>query len=120
MMDHFSQLENSSPEWQEAANGHVHSCVFVPGLWRDLSGDISSAAGCLEAAGLVLSHNATYDGEGEAHKQPGTQQKEHCGGWQSLSGATPPVDWVHYTPCQEQRSCGIEWRSNIRPGIIFN
>lgn len=86
----------------------MHSRVFVPRLRGDLPGDVASAAGRLEAAGSVLSHDAADDGEREAHQHPGTQQEEHSGGRQSLSGAAPPVDRVHYTPCQEQRSCGNE------------
>lgn len=101
-------LERSSPERQEAADGHVHSRVFVPGLCRDLPGNVASAAGRLEAASPVLSHDAADDSEREAHQHPGTQQEEHGGGRQSLSGAAPPVDRVHYTPCKEERSCGNE------------
>ncbi len=102
----FNLLCCSSPEWQEAADGHVHSRVFVPGLCGDLPGDVASAAGRLEAAGSVLSHDTSNDGEREAHQHPGAQQEEHGGGRQSLSGATPPVNRVHYAPCQEERSCG--------------
>lgn len=82
--------------------------VFVPGLRRDLPGDVAGAARRLEAAGPVLSHDPADDGEGEAHQHPGTQQEEHGGGRQSLSGAAPPVDGVHNAPCKEQRSCGDE------------
>ena len=83
----------------------MHSCVFVPRLCGDLPGDVASAAGSLEATGSVLSHDATDDGERESHQHPGTQQEEHSGGRQCLGGATPPVDGVHYAPCEEQRSC---------------
>ena len=86
----------------------MHSCVFVPRLCGDLSGDVAGAAGCLEVAGSVLPHDASDDCEGEAHQHPGTQQEEHGGGRQSLSGAAPPVDGVHDAPRQEQRSCGVE------------
>lgn len=102
----LNSYSSNSPEWQEAADGHVHGCVLVPGLRGDLSRDVASAAGRLEVAGSVLSHDASDDGEGEAHQHPGTQQEEHGGGRQSLSGAAPPVDRVHHTPGQEQRSCG--------------
>lgn len=84
----------------------MHNGVFVPGLCGNLSGDVASAAGSLETAGSVLSHDATNDGEREAHQHPGTQQEEHRGGRQSLSGTAPPVDRVHNAPRQEQRSCG--------------
>lgn len=80
--------------------------VFVPGLRGDLPGDVTSAARRLEAAGPVLSHNPADDGEGEANQNPGTQQEEHCGGRQSLSGAAPPVDGVHHAPGEEKGSCG--------------
>lgn len=104
----FSTHKDISPEWQESADGHVYSRVFVPGLCRDLPGDVASAAWRLEAAGSVLSHNAADDSEWKAHQHPGTQNEEHSGGRQSLSGAAPPVDRVNNTPCQEQRSCGNE------------
>ncbi|XP_069007210.1 phosphoenolpyruvate carboxykinase [GTP], mitochondrial-like [Embiotoca jacksoni] len=82
----------------EAADGHVYDRVFVPGLCGNLPGDVTRAARRLEAASSVLSHNAAGDGEGEAHQHPGAQQEEHGGGRQSLRGAAPPVDRVHYTP----------------------
>lgn len=66
--------------------------MFVPGLCRDLPGDVAGAAGGLECAGSVLSHNPADDSEGKAHQYPGTQQEEHGGSWQGLGGATPPVD----------------------------
>ena len=88
----------------------MYGRVFVPRLRRDLPGDVSSAARRLEAAGSILSHNASDDGERETHQHPGPQDEQHGGGRQSLSGAAPPVDGVHNTPCQEQRSCGDEGR----------
>ena len=112
----FSRPEDSSPEWQEAADGHVYCCVFVPGLCRDLPRDVAGAAGSLEAASSILSHDPTDDSEGEANQYPGTQQQEYGGGRQGLGGATPPVDWVNYTPRQEQRSCGNEGQSDQRVG----
>lgn len=84
----------------------MYGCVFVPGLRGDLPGDVASAARRLEASSPVLSHDATNDREREAHHDPGAQQQEHRGGWQSLSGAPPPVDGVHHAPRQEQRSFG--------------
>lgn len=83
----------------------MYSRVLVPGLCRDLPGNVTSATGRLEVAGAVLSHDATDDSQWEAHQHPGTQQEEHGGGWQSLGGAAPPVYGVHNAPCEEQRSC---------------
>lgn len=80
--------------------------VLVPRLRGDLPGNVTGAARCLEATSSVLSHNAADDCEGEAYQHPGAQQEENCGGWQSLGGATPPVDGVNYTPSDEQGSFG--------------
>lgn len=77
----------------------MYSRVLVPGLCRDLPSDVASAAGRLEAASSVLSHDAADDSEREAHHYPGTQQEEHGGGRQRLGRAAPPVDWVHNAPC---------------------
>lgn len=70
----------------------MYSCVLVPGLGRDLTGNVTSAARSLKTASSVLPYNASDDGEREADKHPGAQQQEHRGGWQSLGGATEPVD----------------------------
>lgn len=95
-----------TPEGQEATDGHVNHRVLIPRLRGDLPGNVTGAARCLEATSSVLSHDAADDGEGEAYQHPGAQQKENGGGWQSLGGAAPPVDGVHYTPSEEQGSCG--------------
>lgn len=91
----------------------MHGRVLVPGLLRDLPGDVTGAARRLEAAGPVLPHDAADDGEREAHQHPGAQQEQHGGGRQGLSGAAPPVDGVHDAPRQEQRSCGRERRLQV-------
>lgn len=70
----------------------MYSCVFVPGLGRDLTGDVTGTARSLKAASSVLPHNASDDGEWEADEHPGAQQQEHRGGRQSLGGAAEPVD----------------------------
>lgn len=90
------------PERQETANGHVHSCVFVPGLLGDLARYVTSATRGLEIACSVLSNDSTNDGEGEAHKYPGTKQQKHGGGRQGLGRSAPPVNGVHHTPGEEE------------------
>lgn len=98
-----AELRRRSPERKEAADGHVHGHVLVPGLRRDLPGDVASATGRLEAARPVLAHDAANDGEGEAHQHPGAEQQKHSGGRQGLCRATPPVDGVDHAPRQEER-----------------
>lgn len=95
---------DDSPERQEASDGHVHGGVLVPRLLGDLSGDVAGAAGRLEAARPILAHDATDDGEREAHEHPGAEQQQHGGGGQRLGGAAPPVDRVHHAPREEERS----------------
>lgn len=99
----LAALCRRSPERKEAADGHVHDRVLVPGLRGDLPGDVASATGRLEAARPVLPNNAADDGEGEAHQHPGAQQQQHGGGRQGLRGAAPPVDGVDHAPRQEER-----------------
>lgn len=60
------------PERQEPSDGHVHGCVFVPGLLGDLTGYVARATRGLEVARFVLSDDSTDDGEWEAHQHPGT------------------------------------------------
>lgn len=99
----LTEWRRGSPEWKEAADGHVHHRVFVPGLRGDLPGDVASATRSLKAARPVLPHDAANDREGEAHQHPGAQEQQHGGGRQGLSGAAPPVDGVDHAPCQEER-----------------
>lgn len=63
-----------SPEWQETTDGHVNSCMFVPGLDGNLTSNVTSPARCLKAARSVLPYNASDDGEWKANKHPRTQQ----------------------------------------------